>query len=83
MPKRAPAELSPADTIRYQLMILRMSQRGAARALGIDSRTFRKYCAGEPVPRVIDLAMQGLIARKQLEESIALRRARSRLPGAR
>lgn len=35
-----------------------LSQRGAARRLGIDERTMRRYCAGDlPVPRVVELAL--------------------------
>lgn len=84
MPKRTIADLSPADRMRYQLMQLGTSQRGAARMLGIDSRTMRKYCSGQSVPRVIDLAMQGLIAIKvEAEDRNALRERRSKLSKAR
>jgi len=35
-----------------------LSQRGAARQIGIDERTMRRYCAGElPVPRVVEMAL--------------------------
>ena len=38
-----------------------MSQRGAARELGIGERTMRRYVAGElPVPRPIELALRYL-----------------------
>ena len=38
-----------------------LSQRGAARELGIDERTMRKYCSGDlPVPRTIILALRYL-----------------------
>lgn len=63
MPKRIDADLSPADRIRYQLLLAGLSQRAGARALGIDDRTMRKYCSGHyAVPRVVDLAMQFLVA---------------------
>jgi hypothetical protein len=75
--KRRLAEQSPTDTLRYQLMILRLSQRGAARALGIDSRTFRYYCSGQKViPHLLNLALEGLIARQEREDKKALRRER-------
>lgn len=63
MPKRVSADLSPADRLRLQILQARTSQRGAARKLGIDERTMRRYCSGRyDVPRVIDLAMQHLVA---------------------
>lgn len=75
MPKRISAELSPTDCLRYQLTILGLSQRGAARALGIDSRTFRYYASGQkPIPRLLNLALEGLIALAKLEEKKALKR---------
>jgi plasmid maintenance system antidote protein VapI len=38
-----------------------MSQRGAARAMGIDERTMRRYVAGDAeIPRVVELAMRCL-----------------------
>lgn len=57
-----PAELSPADRIRYQLLLAHLNQSTGARALGITPRQMRRYCSGRyDVPRVIDLAMQALI----------------------
>jgi len=39
-----------------------LSQRGAARAIGINERTMRKYCAaGAEVPLVVILAMKYII----------------------
>lgn len=39
-----------------------MSQRGAAKALGINERTMRKYVAGDAeIPQVVELAMRYLI----------------------
>lgn len=65
MPKRALAETSQADVIRYQLLICGLSQRRAARILGIDDRTMRYYCSGDrAVPRYLGWAMRGLIAHK-------------------
>lgn len=35
-----------------------MSQRGAAKELGISERQMRRYCSGEAiVPRVVELAL--------------------------
>lgn len=35
-----------------------MSQRGAAKEMGISERQMRRYCAGEAkVPRVVELAL--------------------------
>lgn len=64
MPKRLAADISPADRIRYQLLLCGLSQRGGARELGIDDRIMRHYCTGtRTVPRCIDLAMQYLVIR--------------------
>lgn len=52
--------MTDADRIRAKLTALGLSQRGAARLLGIDERTMRRYCAGDPVPRVIWLALEAL-----------------------
>jgi hypothetical protein len=56
-----PAAPSDADLIREQLTALNLSQREAARDLGIDDRTMRYYCAGKaPVPPVVFLALREL-----------------------
>ena len=40
-----------------------LSQRGAAKALEIDERMMRRYCAGDyATPRVVELAIRYLIA---------------------
>lgn len=47
-----------------------LSQRGAARALGINERTMRRYVSGDaPVPRVIVLALERLRDTRQGHES--------------
>jgi len=52
---------SDADVIRQKLEALELSQREAARQLGIDERTMRYYCAGKmPVPAAILLALNNL-----------------------
>lgn len=77
MPKRRLADLSPADRIRYQLMLCGLSQRSGARELGIDDRTMRHYCAGRPVPRFIDFAMQYLVIRAARDRRNAKRQTRT------
>lgn len=48
-----------ADKIRTFLSEAGLSQRAAARLLGVDERTMRRYCAGHtPVPRVVWLALE-------------------------
>jgi hypothetical protein len=50
--------MTPAE-LREQLEKGGLSQRGAARELGLDERTMRKYCAGNlPVPKVVELALR-------------------------
>lgn len=42
-----------------------MSQRGAAKELGISERQMRRYCSGDAtVPRVVELALLYLSERK-------------------
>ena len=40
-----------------------LTQRGAARALGINERTVRRYAAGERIPMVVWLALKALETR--------------------
>jgi plasmid maintenance system antidote protein VapI len=43
-----------------------LSQRGAAKTLGINERTMRKYVAGDAeVPRVVELAVRRLAEHKE------------------
>lgn len=52
---------SDADRLRAMLDSAGLSQRGAAKALGINERTMRRYCSGDAaVPRVIVLALERL-----------------------
>lgn len=62
--KREPAPLTQRDRVRYLLMLAGCSQCAGARAIGIHARTMRRYCLGEPMPKVIDYALLGLIAIK-------------------
>jgi predicted transcriptional regulator len=49
-----------AACFRASLARAGLTQRGAARALGINERTVRRYCAGHFVPRVVWLALERL-----------------------
>jgi len=52
---------SDAAHLREMLRQVGLSQRGAARQMGINERTMRRYCLGElPVPRLVWLAMTAL-----------------------
>lgn len=58
-------EQTDADRLRDTLAALELSQRGAARQIGVNERTMRRYCLGEsPVPRMVWLALRGLRRRK-------------------
>jgi hypothetical protein len=46
-----------AKQLKRMLNALGISQRGAARALDFHERTMRRYCAGEPIPRVVEYAL--------------------------
>lgn len=47
--------------LRDRLAALGLSQRGAARALGIHERTMRKYIAGDlPTPAMLWMALDSL-----------------------
>lgn len=53
--------LTDADLIRQRLESAAISQREAARQLGIDERIMRRYCAGAaPVPPLVFLALDRL-----------------------
>ena len=58
--------MTPAQ-LRELLARAGLSQRAAARELHIDERTMRRYCAGQlPVPRVVELALAGLLTDNQI-----------------
>ena len=48
--------------LQFRLALARagLTQRGAARVLGINERTVRRYAAGEPVPTVVWIALRAL-----------------------
>jgi len=58
--ERPYAEPSDADRVRDLLERAGLGQRAAARELGIEERTMRRYCAGGAVPRVVILALERL-----------------------
>lgn len=52
--------MTPA-ALREWLARLGLSQQAAARAVGLNPRTMRRYLAGEsPVPAWMELALKGL-----------------------
>ena len=52
--------MTPTE-LRAFLSRLGLSQVGAAKVVGIDPRTMRRYLAGElPVPKWLPLALRGL-----------------------
>ena len=60
---RPPGGPTDADFIRELLEALGLSQREAARRLGIDNRTMRYYCSGKlPVPQTVLLGLQEMRA---------------------
>lgn len=51
-----------ATQLRRLLDRVGMSQRGAAKELGLSERQMRYYCAGEhPVPKVVMMALEHLV----------------------
>jgi predicted DNA-binding protein (UPF0251 family) len=53
-----------AVRVRSLVDALELSQVAAARELDVSDRTMRRYCAGEPVPRVVILALERLLELK-------------------
>ena len=49
-----------AKQLRKLLERAGLSQRAAALELGLNERTMRRYVAGEPIPRVVELAAKYL-----------------------
>jgi hypothetical protein len=72
-PSGAGVAPTDADRIREQLEILGLSQREAARALGIDDRSMRYYCAGQmPVPSAVILALRYLEQMQRNQQCLTL-----------
>ena len=56
------ANRKPADIVRDLIARAGLSQRQAARELGVDERTMRYWCAGDhDPPRMAILALERLI----------------------
>ena len=53
--------------LRAALARMGLSQRGAARLLGIDERTMRKYVAGDLI--IPEMLLRGLAQREQDEDA--------------
>lgn len=65
MSARSPFKTRPteADRLRDMLRELHLSQRGAARMLGVNERTMRYWCAGDgPIPPMLWLALRAIEA---------------------
>jgi transposase len=63
-----PNKLVNAKQLQRFLDDAGMSQRGAARELGIDERTMRRYVRDElPVPRVVEFALRWLASQRAAE----------------
>ena len=54
---------NPVSREMFRLALRRagLTQRGAARVLGINERTVRRYAAGEPVPKLVWIALNALV----------------------
>ncbi len=73
LPEGAIGAPSDAGLIRQQLESLGLSQREAARQLGLDDRSMRYYCAGKlPVPPGILLALRQLAEIRQNDHCLAM-----------
>lgn len=59
------AAMSPQQ-LRKFLNDAELSQSEAARGLELDPRTVRRYVAGDlPIPKVVELALQGLMLERK------------------
>jgi hypothetical protein len=73
LPEGAAGAQSDADVIRHELELLGLSQREAARQLGLDDRSMRYYCSGkQPVPPVVFLALRQLAEIRQNDQCLAM-----------
>lgn len=68
------------DEIRATLARLGLPQTGAARLLGVDARTFRRWCSGDPMPelaaRVLRMASAGELSLDRLADHASPPRAK-------
>lgn len=68
-----------AKDLKLALVAGEFSQREAARLLGIDERTMRRYCSGEaPIPTVVELAIDHLVFCMDHDELDQLAKRRER-----
>jgi hypothetical protein len=73
LPEGASGAPSDADAIRRELELLGLSQREAARQLGLDDRSMRYYCSGkQPVPPLVFLALRQLAEIRQNDQCLAM-----------
>jgi transcriptional regulator with XRE-family HTH domain len=69
----APGVRSDVELIRRQLEALGLSQREAARQLGVDDRSMRYFCSGKlPVPPTVFLALEQLAEIQKNDQSLAM-----------
>lgn len=59
--------MSDTEKVRDLIEKGGLSQRAAARELGINDRTMRGYCAGAPISRVVILALERVVDLKLKE----------------
>jgi len=64
---------SNADLIRHRLEALGLSQREAARQIGVDDRSMRYFCSGKlPVPPTVFLALEQLAEIQKNDQSLTM-----------
>jgi transcriptional regulator with XRE-family HTH domain len=68
VPRTQPPILTVAERLRERIKEAGLSQRAAARELGVDERTMRYWCAGEYTPP--PMALRALDPRVRHHESI-------------
>lgn len=59
-----------ASELRELLTRHNLTQRGAAGMLNINERTMRRYCAGIPIPVVVELALRYLCERPASKQEV-------------
>lgn len=65
--------MTPADKLRSALADLKLGQREAARILGIEERTMRRYCADQlDIPPAVFLALDALKSKRAADEHTRL-----------
>jgi len=59
-----------ANELRAWLAKAQLTQRHCAQLLGINERTMRRYCAGEPIPTLVAVAVKAICAMPATDEQI-------------